>query len=471
MRDKYFLIGIGGIGMGGLAALLLDQGLQVSGSDLRANQITERLKSRGAEIYLGHAAEHIDGAQFVVYSSAVKEDNPELIAAQVQGKTVLRRAQLLAQLMEGSMAVTVAGAHGKTTTTSMIAHVLTGAGMAPTVAIGGIVSGTNTHAQMGKGDCFVSEVDESDGSFLYFHPRYSVITNIDLEHVDHYPDWKSVLGAYKAFIEKTVPGGLLIICGDDDNLVKITLDNGQAYITYGLAPSNRVRAVELEFDGFQTKFYCVVDGKQLGRVDLKVPGRHNVLNALACIALALDLSVEFSVIQKYLKEYQGVQRRFQLISKVDDIWVIDDYAHHPTEIKATLESARLFQSAVAGTQGRRESSRLVVVFQPHRYSRLKGLFNDFAGSLLESDRLIVTDIYAASEKPIDGITSEELCREIRARTSSPVANLSKEKIIPELLGVVKPGDIVVMLGAGDITTIAADFARAIAQRAPVTGKT
>ncbi len=450
--------------MGALAALSLDKGYRVSGSDLRSNQVTQRLKARGADIFSGHAGLNIGEADCVVFSSAISDDNPELVEARRKQIPILQRATLLAELMEGYTGITVAGAHGKTTTTSMAAHLLEKAGLQPTIAIGGIVNETRSHAKLGKGEYFVTEVDESDGSFLCFRPHYSIITNIDLEHVDYYHNWQNVLDVYRTFIGQTREGGMILAYGDDELLLNMLKESGQIFKTYGFAAENNICATNIRFDHFDSRFNCVVDGVDLGGVLLRVPGRHNIANALACISLGLSLSIDFETVRENLKDYSGVQRRFQLKSRVDDIWIIDDYAHHPTEIKATLETARLFKRSLKDTVAVGETNGLITIFQPHRYSRVKGLLEDFAQSLVYSDQLIVTDIYAASEAPIEGITAQNLCKQIQALTDRSVCYIPKEKITDYLLSIVKPQDLVLTLGAGDITRIADDFVAALKKR-------
>ena len=450
--------------MGALAALSLDKGYHVSGSDLRSNHITERLRLRGADIFAGHTGVNIGEADCVVFSSAISDDNPELVEAGKKQIPILRRAKFLAELMEGYIGITVAGAHGKTTTSSMAANLLEKAGLRPTTAIGGIVNGARSHAVLGEGKYFVAEVDESDGSFLCFRPHYSIITNIDLEHVDYYHDWQNILGAYREFIGKTRDGGIILAYGDDEPLSNVLKESGRTFKTYGFSTENNISATNIKFDRFDSRFNCVVDGKDRGQVLLKVPGRHNIANALACVSLGLSLSIDFDTIRESLKGYEGVQRRFQLKEKIDDVWIIDDYAHHPTEIKATLETAQLFKQSVQDRTAGRETNGLITVFQPHRYSRVKGLLEEFAQSLVYSDQLIITDIYAAGEAPIEGITAGKLCERIRAITDRPVCYIPKEEITDYLLTIVRPQDLVLTLGAGDITRIADDFTEALKRR-------
>jgi len=442
--------------MSALASLVLDKGCQVSGSDLRANQVTERLKKQGAKIALGHSPKNVKNVDHVIYSSAIEENNPELIKAKKKKIPVMKRAQLLAELMNGHTAITVAGAHGKTTTSSMIAHLLVQADFNPTTAVGGIIHGASSHAQLGGGKYFVTEVDESDGSFLYFSPQYSVITNIDFEHVDHYKNWQSVLDVYKEFIERTVDGGVILANGDDEQLLNLLKSSQSRYKTYGFFPKNDIIATNITFDHFQSHFSCIVDGWDRGEVHLNIPGRHNVVNALACISLGLSLSIDFGFICESLKEYEGVQRRFQLKDKVGDVWVIDDYAHHPTEIRTILETAQTFKQTLPNKDG-----KIITVVQPHRYSRVEALLDGFAESLIHSDQMIITDIYAASEKPIEGITAQYLCQKVNALTNKPVCYLPKEEIVDYLMAVATPHDIVLTLGAGDISAIADDFVKAL----------
>jgi UDP-N-acetylmuramate--alanine ligase len=443
MKGHYHFIGIGGIGMGALAVLLLRQGHRVTGSDIRENPIVLNLRKEGAAVHIGHHPGNVGTADFVVFSSAIKKDNPELAEAKRLAIPILQRAQLLASLMQGHAGITVAGAHGKTTTTSMISSLLTEAGLHPTTAVGGLINGASSNARLGAGEYFVAEVDESDGSFLYFAPRYSVITNIDFEHVDYFHNWDNILEAYRRFIRQTERAGVIIACGDDPRLSSLVKECLHVVHTYGLAPHNKTMAENCRFDQLSSSFDCVMDGKHWGKVELIVPGRHNIVNAMACITLGVHLSIPPEMIRRSLAAYRGVQRRFQVKETVDDIWVVDDYAHHPTEIRATLAAARLMNR-----------KRVVAVFQPHRYSRVQCLMEEMAGSLTNSDYVIVTDIYAASEPPIEGVTAGRLKEHIQRLTANPVVYLEKEDITGYLLNIVRPGDLVLMLGAGDITYIA-----------------
>lgn len=448
MAKHYHLIGVGGIGMGALASLLLDKGYKVSGSDIRENELTILLKKKGAKIFSSHHVENISGANCVVYSSAIKFTNPEMIEAVSAQIPILKRAELLAELVNQEIGITVAGAHGKTTTTSMVSHILLQAGLKPTTAVGGIINSTTTayNANLGTGTYFVAEADESDGTFLYFKPMYSIITNIDFEHVDFYKNWDNIIAAYRKFIQRTNPEGCLIVCGEDPRLKQLAGEESIPSLTYGLSPSFDVYATDVVVAGYSSKFSCYYKGQLLGEVRLIIPGRHNVLNALAAIALSLRLNVPFEKIVGALKIFSGVKRRFQLKGNFNDIMVVDDYGHHPTEIMATLSAAKSFGK-----------KRLVVVFQPHRYSRTKLLMNEFVESLGLSDYLILTDVYAAGEKPGEGADIQEFYPKIQERYGAGAVYLPKEKILAHLMETVRPGDLVVTLGAGDVTQLSDQF--------------
>lgn len=451
--QHYHFIGIGGIGMGALATLLLEKGHKVSGSDVKENSMTKNLKGLGAQIYIGHDAANMNGAQYVIYSSAIQTDNAEIAEARRKGVPILQRAKLLANLMREHEGVTIAGAHGKTTTTSMVANLLIQAGLNPTTAVGGIVGGTKSNARLGNGKYFVSEVDESDGSFLNFTPKYSIITNIDREHLDYYKNWNSLCNAYEEFIGRTQKDGRLIVCADDENLFRMAQASRLHYQTYGLSPRNNIYAVDIQCADFSTSYECWADGKEIGKITLNVPGKHNVLNSLACIGLGLSLGISFDVIQKSLKEFREVKRRFQLLTDARGIRVVDDYAHHPTEITATLNAASHIHK-----------KRLVVVFQPHRYSRFQMLFKEFAQSLKNADYLIVTDVYAAGEEPLAGINAENFVMLMKEMSKNDVVYCKKESIISHLNTTGKTGDLILMLGAGDITKIAHDFSEQLESR-------
>jgi len=448
VNKHYHFIGIGGIGMAGLAFLLMSKGYTVSGSDVKESPLLEKLRGQGARIFIGHQGDHARGADFVIYSSAIAEDNAERVYAIHNKIPLLKRAQLLSLIIGDDISVTVAGAHGKTTTTSMVGQMLLKAGWDPTIAVGGIVNSGAYNASLGKGKYFVAEVDESDGSFLYFSPHFSIITNIDFEHIDYYHNWENILAAYKKFIDKTHPQGCILGCGEDKRLAELLTECKRSIMMYGISNKNDIYAENITLNGCGSSFDCMSAGKKIGTLTLSVPGQHNILNALACAGVGLKLGIDFETIASSLKEFTGVQRRFQIKAKTDDILVVDDYGHHPTEIKATLNAARCLNP-----------KRLVVAFQPHRYSRTKFLFEEFIESLSLSDYLIITDIYAASEQAIPGVSAATLYEKIKKIKNENVIYLPKEEITRHLLGMMKTGDLILTLGAGDITKISDEISR------------
>jgi len=458
-NDKhYHLIGIGGAGVGPLASLLLSKGYKVSGSDVRENPMTLSLKEQGAAVYIGHRPENVDGADVVVYSSAIRPDNPEIQKAKETGIPLVKRAGLLAELMREYQAVTIAGAHGKTTTTSMVSHILSNCGLSPTTALGGIIAGGTYHAPWGKGRHFVAEVDESDGSFLFFHPQISVVTNIDYEHMDFYHDWDNVLKTYAQFLSQTDPDGIIIGCGEDPHLRKILAESGRKYTSYGLSSAYDIYAADIQDtprENIKQSFTCVYQGRSLGQVFMTIPGRHNTLNVLAAVAVGLYLGLPFEDIQKSLRSYRGVNRRFQLKGNIRSVEIYDDYGHHPTEIASTLASAKLVKT-----------KRLLTVFQPHRYTRTQKLLKGFTRCFCDTDELIVTDIYAASEDPIPGITAEDLTRRIADEIRIPVCYVPRDKLLAHIVSSVREGDLVLTLGAGDITAVSDQLVLELQGRSP-----
>ncbi len=441
-KEHYHFIGIGGIGMGTLASLIIAQGHHVSGSDIKESQMTSILKSQGALIYIGHDASNVDAVDYVVYSSAIDENNPEIVSARDKGIHLMRRAELLAQMVNSKVGITIAGAHGKTTTTSMATGMLIRAGLQPTFAIGGIVNGASNSSDLGSGQFFVAEVDESDGSFLCFNPFYSLITNIDFEHIDYYKNWDNINKAYQQFLRQTHPEGCVIVYGDDERLYGLVKESNVKNVTFGLSEKNDVYAKEIVMQGNVSKFICFHHGKELGFFELNVPGKHNILNAIGCIALGLLLDIDFDTMVKSLGDYKGVQRRFQIKGEINDILVVDDYGHHPTEIAETLKTAKNFSR-----------ERVVVLFQPHRFSRTKFLMDDFVEALALCDVLIITDIYAASELPIEGVTAKELCSRIKKVKKEGVFYVSRSEVLKEMKRAISPGDLIITLGAGDVTKV------------------
>ncbi len=420
----------------------MNLGYSISGSDLAETDITRRLAGLGGKISKGHNAFFVQDADVVVVSSAVKEDNPEVQAARDKHIPVIPRAAMLAELMRlKKFGVAIAGSHGKTSTTSLLGWVMSMAGLDPTVIIGGKVNSFGSNAKLGEGDFLVAEADESDGSFLQLSPVLEVVTNIDREHLDYYSDIEAIKNAYLTFMEKIPFYGAVILCLDDQHLTDLLPNISKRIITYGLSPQADVRAGNVVINGFQTSFDVVVGDDLLGNVNLNMPGHHSVLNALAAITVGLELEIPFSVISEALGTFTGVQRRLQIKGEVHDLMVVDDYGHHPTEIKATIAALR----------DAWPHRRLVVLFQPHRYSRTKALFQEFCTAFHGADLLFLTEIYAASEEPLPGVAGLDLVAGIKkhgqrhVRFTEKLTDLPGE-VLPELLA----GDVVLTLGAGSI---------------------
>lgn len=438
-------VGIGGIGMSGIAELLINLGYHVSGSDLKASPVIKRLERLGGKVFQGHRAENIEGADVVVYSSAVSFENPEIMEAREKGVPVIPRAEMLAELMRLKYGVAIAGAHGKTTTTSMVASILTAGRLDPTVVIGGrldIWGGSN--AKLGQGDVLVAESDESDGSFMLLSPAIAVVTNIDYEHVDHYGSMDNIRNTFTEFINKIPFYGTSILCLDNQEIQNILPLIKKRHVTYGLTSQADLKARDIKKNGRNVDFEVVNRGESIGRVTVNMPGNHIVLNSLAAIAVGLEFEMDMQDIRKGLSTLGGLERRFQIKGEKNDVMVIDDYGHHPAEISATLETARDCWP----------ENRLVVVFQPHRYTRTKALYDRFVISFNQADLLIVAPIYAASEKPIEGVDSGWLHQGIKehGHKEAHLGN-SHDEILQMLLKVVKPGDRVITLGAGDVYRI------------------
>ncbi|RFT15430.1 MAG: UDP-N-acetylmuramate--alanine ligase [Candidatus Saccharicenans subterraneus] len=441
--NRIHMVGIGGTGMCGIAEVLLNLGYQVSGSDLQENEATQRLARLGATIHRGHAAENVGQADVVVISSAVREDNVEVLQARARKIPVIPRAEMLAELMRMKYGIAVAGAHGKTTTTSMTAMVLEVAGFDPTVIVGGRLNTLGANARLGEGDFIVAEADESDRSFLYLSPFIAVLTNIDAEHLDHYGTLDEIKKTFVSFANKVPFYCPIILCLDDPNLQSIIPDLERKIITYGFSSQADIQARDFSFSEFSSQSTLYAFGQRLGRLKLNVPGKHNILNAMAATAVGLDLDIPARTILKALEEYSGTGRRFELKGMVGDIMVIEDYAHHPTEIRATLEAARTGWDR-----------RLVAVFQPHRYSRLARLLPDFATAFNQADILLVTEIYAAGEDPIEGVSGQALFEAIRQFGHKNVLFEPVLNRIPERLAeILAPNDMLLVLGAGNISRI------------------
>jgi UDP-N-acetylmuramate--alanine ligase len=433
-------VGIGGIGMSGIAEVLLNLGYKVSGSDMKESDTTERLRRLGGEIFFGHRAENITSPHVVVISSAVKNDNVEVIAAREKQVPVIPRAEMLAELMRLKYGVAIAGAHGKTTTTSMVATVFAAGGIDPTVVIGGKLNSLGTNAKLGQGEFLVAEADESDGSFLKLSPTIAVVTNIDAEHLDYYKDIDEIKTAFLTFINKVPFYGVSVLCLDQPHIQALIPSLQKRYQTYGMSTQADYQARDISLRPLGSTFKVMHHNKDLGPFELSVPGVHNISNSLAAIAVARELDIDIETIRKALREFSGVQRRFQIKGEVGGVIVVDDYGHHPTEIKATL--------AAAATGMER---RVVVVFQPHRYTRTQHLLEDFFTAFNQADKLIVMDIYAAGEKPIPGVSGKALYEGIKKHGHKDVMFIpEQDKLIEHLLKVLKKGDLMITLGAGDV---------------------
>jgi UDP-N-acetylmuramate--alanine ligase len=434
-------VGIGGSGMSGIAEVLLNLGYTVSGSDLKRSATTNHLAALGARIVEGHAAANVAGAHVVVVSTAVQRDNPEVLEARRAGVPVIPRAEMLAELMRLKYGVAVAGSHGKTTTTSMTALVLDRGGLDPTVVVGGRLNVLGSGARLGKGEFLVAEADESDRSFLKLTPTIAVGTNIDREHLDNYRGLEDIQDAFVGFVNKVPFYGAVVLCLDDAPVQDILPRVERRIVTYGLSPQAQVSGRDVEVGPLGSELAVVADGVALGRLRLAVPGAHNVLNALAAVAVGLDLGVPFESIRLGLESFSGVDRRFQVRGEAGGVTVIDDYGHHPTEIRATLETLRHYAGA----------RRTVVLFQPHRFSRTQALWDDFCRAFHAADVLLVTDIYAASEAPIPGVTAEALVAALfekghrHASYAGPLADATQR-----LISEARAGDVVLTLGAGSV---------------------
>jgi len=446
---RVHFVGIGGIGMSGIAELLANLGYAVSGSDVKRSEITTRLEQRfGITVSEGHAASNVGDADVVVVSSAVRPTNPEVLEAQRRGIPVIPRAEMLAELMRLRFAIAVAGSHGKTTTTSMIALVLERAGLDPTAAIGGRLSAFGSNARLGRGEYMVAEADESDRSFLKLWPSIAVLTNIDREHMENYGSFDDLQNAFVEFANRVPFYGAVVACADDANLTPVLPRINRPLVTYGIDNRNaQLVATDIELGSFGGR--CVVHRRRgetmqrLGVLELLVPGRHNIQNGLAAVAVAERIGIDFDRIASALSQFHGAERRFERHGEAAGVLVVDDYGHHPTEIAAVLAAAR-------ATLNR----RIVVAFQPHRYSRTEQLLDAFGPALHEADEIVLTDIYAAGEEPIAGVTIEKLADAIRSGSRKPVHVAKRlEEVIPVLVHVARPGDVVITLGAGSIGTL------------------
>ncbi len=450
-------VGIGGVGMSGIAEVLINLGYDVQGSDLKRNDVTQRLERLGAKILLGHSAANVGAADVIVVSSAIRNDNPELVEAHARRIPVVQRAEMLGELMRFRYAIAVAGTHGKTTTTSMVASLLAEGGLDPTFVIGGRLVSADSNARLGQGKYLVAEADESDASFIHLQPMIAIVTNVDNDHLaTHEGDFERLKQSFIDFLHNLPFYGLAVICADDAEAAGLLPSVSRPVVTYGIASEADVRAVNIVRDGLVTRFDVVREGKPPLAVTLNRPGTHNVLNALAAIAVASELGVADSAIQGALAKFSGIDRRLQQNGDVATpsgrVTLIDDYGHHPTELAATLEAIR------QGWPGR----RIVLAFQPHRYSRTRDLLDDFANVLAGVEALIVSEVYAAGEAPISGADGKAICRAVRSHARVEPIFLEKIEQLPEALKrIVRDGDLVVTMGAGSIGAVAAELPKTL----------
>ncbi len=449
---RWHFVGIGGAGMSAIARILAERGFEVQGSDLKESRFTRQLSEIGVKVFIGHRAENIIGSEIVVFSSAIPSDNVELAEARKKGLPVLSRADALSFLTSQKKTVAVAGTHGKTTTTSMVARVLEVAGFEPTYIVGGELNEAGTNARAGKGDYLVVEADESDGTFLRISTFVSIVTNVEADHLDYFGDYSSIQNGFLEFIKNTSPEGVAIVSGDHLLTRELAERSGRDCLFYGLGKDNLVRAENVQLEGSGTFYDLIYKGKKLGSITLRVPGLHNLQNSLAAIAAGLFLGADFRDLKTALGSFSGVKRRFEFKGKVNGVTVVDDYAHHPSEVEATLKAASL-----------QKFERIICVFQPHRFSRTSFLYRDFARSFDLADFVVLTDVYPAGEKPLPGVTGKIILEALlEEKPDSQVAYtpslIQARQLLCEL---VKSGDLVLTVGAGDVTLLGEDFLRAL----------
>jgi UDP-N-acetylmuramate--alanine ligase len=453
VRRVHF-IGVGGIGMSGLAEILRSMDFDVSGSDQRDGENTVRLRRLGVKCHVGHDAAHVLGADVVVYSSAIGKDNPELVAALRAGIPSITRGEMLAELMRMKYAVVIAGSHGKTTTTSLVATVLRAAGLDPTVVVGGRMASLGSNARLGAGDLLVAEADESDGSFLKLSPTIAAITNVDPEHLDFYGTHEALKRAFVEFAERVPFYGLNVLCLDHPHVRDLLPSINRRYVTYGESRQADYVADHLVYRGLETSFHVHRQGQPLGEFVVRMPGQHNVLNCLAVIAISDELAVPLDVVKEALATFRGVARRFTVVAEPDGVALVDDYGHHPEEIRVTLNAAR-----------HAYAKRVLVAFQPHRYTRTRALFQEFARAFDQADEVYVSDVYAAGEAPLPGFTGEALARAIESHGHRHVEFVAgRDDLVERLARAAQPGDVVIALGAGDINRVLAPLEAKISAR-------
>ncbi|MEI8065776.1 MAG: UDP-N-acetylmuramate--L-alanine ligase [Actinomycetes bacterium] len=440
---KVHFIGVGGAGMSGIARIMLDQGISVTGSDVKESQVLVGLRALGGDISVGHAPENIDGAGLIVVSGAISEKNVEMLAARASGVPILQRAEALSILMSDSISVAVAGTHGKTTTTSMLTVAVQHAGLDPSFAIGGMINSSGTNAHRGSGSIFIAEADESDGSFLVYHPFGAIVTNVELDHVDHFADLPAIMRIFQEFVSTIRPGGFLVLCSDDpgsQELRALVVRQDIRIVTYGESGDFGISRISLAATSSSARI--TLNGRVLGELKLSVPGKHNIYNAVAALAAGTELGVDEDDLLSGLSMFTGTRRRFEVKGEVRGVRVVDDYGHHPTEIDATLTTARLFAGA----------GRLLVIFQPHRFSRTQAFASEFAATLSQADSVYLLEIYPASEDPIPGVTSALIAQRISHK--NVIVEPSMVDMVNRVVADAREGDVIMTLGAGDVSSLA-----------------
>jgi len=452
-KKNIHFVGIGGIGMSGIAFVLLKMGYKVSGSDLGSNNLTDKLTSGGARIRFGHNHDNIPPeTEAVVYSSSINDSNPEIREARKRNLLIVKRAQALAELLNGKKGIAVTGTHGKTTTSSLISVMLQKCGLDPTAVIGGEVELFKGNSKYGKGEYVVAEADESDGSFLYLKPFYSVITNVEMEHIDYYKTLEDAIDSYAAFANNTKNNGCLFYNAQDENIRRALKQFNGKRESFGFSKGADIYPHEITMNEFHTSYLCVYKNEVIGRVSLRIPGKHNILNSLAAMLVGFKLGLSFEDICRSIQDFTGTKRRFHLRADVDGVILIDDYAHHPTEIRAVLDACRNWKER-----------RVIVVFQPHRYTRTKFLAEEFGRCFKGADKLILTDIYAASEEPIKGVSVKNIYDRVKLHGLNDVTMMSKESVAQHIMDIKKRGDMIVVLGAGDIKEISDELSEKLNQ--------